>query len=214
MGSLMKAVRVLALALPSLLVASPAFAEIIDEPPPSAAGDHDSGFLLRLALGLGYESLGISGDNGTDISLGGFGGALEVAIGGVVTPNLSINADLFASTVVNPTVDFNGQEFESDDVSVSLTCLGVGVTYYIMPLNLYLAGSVGLGKASFNFEGDNSDADWGFALNAMIGKEFFVSQDWGIGVAGQLIFADVPTDSDSVSASYLALNIAFTATYN
>jgi len=209
----MKAIRVVTLAFPSLLVASPAFAEIIDEMP-STASDHDSGFLLRLALGLGYESLSVSAGD-TDVSIGGFGGALDVGIGGIVVPNLAINADIYASSVPSPGVSFNGQDLgNANDATMTLASIGLGVTYYIMPLNLYLAGSLGIGKTTFSADGESEETDWGLSVNAMVGKEFFVSSDWGVGVAAQLIFADVPTNNDADSAHYLAFNIAFTATYN
>ena len=175
---------------------------------------HD-GFLLRLSLGFGYESLGIDDGDGTTIDISGFGVGSSIGIGGMVAENLAINADLFASTVFSPNVSQNGVELgEANDSSISLAGLGVGVTYWVMPLNLYLAGSFGLGQASINVEGTTFEADWGLAINALVGKEFWVGNEWGIGLAAQLIWSNVPTEVDSADASYLAFNILFSATYN
>jgi hypothetical protein len=51
-------------------------------------------------------------------------------------------------------------------------------------------------------------------MNVMVGKEFWVSDEWGIGFAGQFLFADIPTTSDDASATYLGFNLMFSATFN
>jgi hypothetical protein len=133
----------------------------------------------------------------------------------MVAPNLAVNADFFGSSVFSPNVSQNGVEVgEATDSSVSLYGLGVGVTYWIMPANVYLAGAVGLGQASINVEGTTFEADWGFALNALVGKEFWVGEEWGIGVAAQLIWSNVPTDIEPAEAGYIAFNVLFSATFN
>lgn len=175
---------------------------------------HD-GFMLRLALGFGYESLSIDDGVGTELTASGFGVGSSIALGGVVARNLAINADLFASTVFSPNISENGVDLgEAQDTSVSLYGIGVGLTYWVMPLNLYLAGSVGISQATVEIQGLSFDADWGLAINAMIGKEFWVGREWGVGFAAQLLWANVPTVTDEASSSYLAFNILFSATYN
>ncbi len=202
-----------AVALSSLVLASPASAEIIDEMP-SNEGDHDSGFMFRGTLGFGYESLSI--DAGFDATIGGVGGSISVALGGFVIPNLAINADLYALAVVDPSVEFNGQDLGEADAKLGLTAIGVGLTYYIMPLNLYLAGSVGIGQGSIEIEGGEAQADAGLAIHLSIGKEWFVSPDWGLGIAAEFVWADVPPDDDTgdSSASFTGFNVAFSVTYN
>lgn len=175
---------------------------------------HD-GFLLRLSIGFGYENLGLEDGLGTTLDVGGFGAGTSIGIGGVVAPNLAINADLFAAAVVSPNVEQNGVELgKAQDTSVTLSALGVGATYYFMPINIYVALSLGFAVTSITVEGSDFESDAGFALNAMVGKEFWVGREWGIGVAGQLIYADVPTETDSSSASFISANIMFSATFN
>ncbi|MFT7579196.1 MAG: hypothetical protein ACI9MR_000858 [Myxococcota bacterium] len=179
----------------------------------AAPHTHD-GFLLRLAAGAGYESLSL--DTGVqEVTIGGLGIGLSIGIGGMVVPNLAINADLFGAVVVSPNVEVNGVDIgEARDSSVSLSALGVGFTYYIMPANIYVALSLGFGATTITVEGSSFESDAGFAVNAMLGKEFWVGKNWGIGIAGQFIFADVPTTSDAASASFISANLMFTATYN
>lgn len=188
------------------VLGSPALAE-------SASQTHD-GFLLRLNLGFGYESLSISNSD-SDLSIGGFGAGANVALGGLVAADLAIQAELFGSAVVSPNVSQDGVDLgEANDVTLNLSGLGVGITYWIMPTNLYLVGMVGLSKATIEVEGSTFESDWGLALQAIVGKEFWVGDEWGVGFAGQLLWANVPTDTDSSSASYFAFNVLFSATYN
>lgn len=175
---------------------------------------HD-GFMLRLSLGIGYESLTIDDGVGTELKVSGLGGGSSIGIGGMVAPNLAINADLFASSVFSPSVSQNGVDLgDANNTSITLVGIGAGVTYWIMPANIYVAGAVGLAKATIDVEGQTFDADWGLGLDILVGKEFWVGAEWGVGVAAQLIWSNVPTVTDASSASWLAFNILFSATYN
>lgn len=175
---------------------------------------HD-GFMLRLSLGLGYENLSIDDGDGTTLDIGGVGGATELGIGGMVADNLAINGVLLGSTVVSPSVSQNGQDLgEADDSSVSLFGLGAGITYWLMPADVYFAAAILMSQASIKVEGTTFEADWGVGVDLMIGKEFWVGAEWGVGVAAQFAYADVPTQTSGSSANYLSFNVMFTATYN
>ena len=97
---------------------------------------HD-GFLLRLSIGFGYETLGIEDGVGTTTDIGGFGAGASIGIGGMVAENLAVNADLFGAAVVSPNVEQNGIDLgEAEDTSVTFSAVGVGATYYVMPINI------------------------------------------------------------------------------
>lgn len=175
---------------------------------------HD-GFMLRLTLGLGYEGLALSDGAGTEIDLSGFGLSSSITLGGVVAENLAIHGDFFGLAAVSPNVAINGEEFgEATDSSISLSGLGVGLTHWVMPLNLYLSATLGLAKASIDVEGDAYEADWGFALRAMVGKEWWVADEWGLGVMAELTWANVPTEVEEGSASFLGFNVGMSVTFN
>lgn len=67
--------------------------------------------------------------------------------------------------------------------------LGVGLTYYIMPANVFLSGTVGVGRFALTKPTDDQDDDErietnpGLSLHAKIGKEWWVSDNWGLGLA-------------------------------
>jgi len=186
---------------------------------------HD-GFFLRLAIGLGGGVLG--GDDHADeafneVGVGGLGLATDIAIGGAIVENLILHADIYQVTLFNPTVYADDEDVgDADEVGdmlgvgqdVRLAGLGVGVTYYFMPVNLYIGGSVGLGQAVFEGDhGDTEGSELGFGFNAMVGKEWWVGADWGIGLAGQLL---VISAEDEVLGKIngLAASVLFSATYN
>lgn len=83
-----------------------------------------------------------------------------------------------------------------------------------MPINIYLAGLVGIGVAGITVEGTDYESDAGFATNLMVGKEWWVGDDWGIGVAGQFMYSAVPRADIDVTMPFLGFNLMFSATYN
>jgi hypothetical protein len=187
--------------------------------------NHD-GFYLRLAIGFGGGS--VWGNDHVlpgvqDVSTSGLGFGTSIAIGGAVTENLILNADLFQATIFNPSVRQDGRHVgDASDLSrdlgvgedITVAGLGVGLTYYIMPVNIYLAGSIGFGQAVFENElGTRSGSDFGLATNVMVGKEWWVGSDWGIGLAGQFIL--LATHDDYLGGLNGAIfNLMFSATYN
>jgi hypothetical protein len=55
----------------------------------------------------------------------------------------------------------------------------------------------------------------GIGIQLMVGKEWWISQDWGIGVAGEFIGASMKDKNDSsVTWSADAFSILVSATYN
>lgn len=185
---------------------------------------HD-GFLLRLAIGVAFG--GMTGDefllDGSETSAGGAGFSTTIGIGGALTDNLVLNADLFQMTFLDPSIEVDGRELGDADVygedrgvgeNVELTGLGVGVTYYFMPVNIYLSGAIGLGQVVFvSDSGERAGSDAGLALHALVGKEWWVGVDWGIGVAGELAFVSAKDDFLG-DLTGLGFAILFSATYN
>jgi hypothetical protein len=131
-----------------------------------------------------------------------------------VVENLALHADFQSTLLPNPTQRAFGKErdFNADIV---LESMGVGATYYFMPVNLYVSASVGLGLLVFEDDGGQSkDTKGGLSLNGLIGKEWWVGADWGLGIAGQVFFMRVKDYVDNQPMNALAINLLFSATYN
>jgi hypothetical protein len=179
-------------------------------------------------MSLGLGGAGVAGNGhfapGVDeVTVSGLDLACSFAIGGAIADNLILNVDLFGGRVFEPEVDRDGTDLGDADrleedlgigERVELGGLGLGVTYYIMPINLYLAGSVGLGRAVFeDANGERRGSDFGFAANVMVGKEWWVAPEWGVGVAGQLLLLRAEDDILGTVGG-LGVNVMFSATYN
>ncbi|PKN58236.1 MAG: hypothetical protein CVU56_06855 [Deltaproteobacteria bacterium HGW-Deltaproteobacteria-14] len=194
-------------------------------PPPSgkhtpySAFNHN-GFLMRLSAGFGYTRASQDSSDGSLVLSGG-GGMASLAFGGMIAKNLALNVDIFGSSAFEPAVVVDGTDIgDASSTTMSVGAIGLGVTYYLMPANVYLALSFGAAKGRLETRArtvfgtivfkDTSDV--GFAVNVMVGKEWWVGREWGIGVAGQFIIGTLPASGGDIHP--MALGVALTATFN
>jgi len=190
-----------------LLVAVPAMA--------NEARQHDKAFFLRLSAGLGSANAEIENvGSGPDLEMSGMSGDANFAIGGMVSRNLALHGTLGGWSVSDPDVEFGELGGESDDTTLSLGLFGAGLTYYIMPANFYLSGSLCAATVTLEVDGDEEESDTGMAVDLTIGKEWWVGDKWGLGVAAGLNLYSVPTDIDDQDISGSAFAIRLSATYN
>jgi len=178
---------------------------------------HD-GFFLRLSAGGGHASSTLSPEGG-EIELSGPAGDINIAVGGVVAPNLAIHGTLWGWSVSDPDADITVSGFGSGSGSLSgtftMSAIGVGVTSYIMPANLYVSGSVGVARLNLDLDGlGDGNSDTGFALDVTLGKEWWVGNNWGLGVAGDFTYHSIPDPDVSENWSGPGFGIRFTATMN
>nr|MBC8278674.1 hypothetical protein [FCB group bacterium] len=72
---------------------------------------------------------------------------------------------------------------------MSINDFGVGISYYIMPTNIFLSGSITMSKDRIKTKNDDdqteteatTESGLGFYLSA--GKEWWVSDKWALGCA-------------------------------
>jgi len=148
---------------------------------------HD-GFFLRLSTGGGWAKARIEPPGGSAELTGG---ALDVnlAIGGRVAPNLLLHGTVWGWTVTDPearlTINGVGDTTATVKGDLDRTAVGVGLTYDFMPSNAHVPASVGTGSLSGDHDlgGETND---GLALDLTTGKEWWVSDGWGVGAAVDL----------------------------
>jgi hypothetical protein len=175
--------------------------------------EHD-GFYLRLVMGAGYlnTTMSVSGDSAT---LSGFAGSFAAAVGGSIAPNLIIYGEISGMSVNEPTMSYRGTSSTQRDVTFSMLTFGPGLAYYLQPMNVYFSGSVGFGYFNFSDNNDyyeDENSDLGFGLSTMMGKEWWVTTDWGLGVAAQFQMATAKLNETRFTGYGFAL--MFSATYN
>ena len=213
----------------SLISSIAAATETIDEATDAAAVDlaaedntgahtHD-GFFLRLVGGSMAMGIGTSEEGGSSTGIASVGGAFEASVGGIVAENLALHVDFLSASGEATWAESPENEVFSRNQDVELTAVGIGITRYFMPNNVYLSGSLmstWLRTPTFDDE-DNVEMAIGYGglLSVRAGKEWWVGDDWGLGVTGSLFAgAGVFAADDANVLGYGGATIGVSATFN
>jgi hypothetical protein len=174
---------------------------------------HDGGFFFRVSAGGGYSRTAAE-DSGDHVALKGLSGSFDTAIGGMVKENLAIHATLGGWSLIDPTIELNGQEAVVKDAAATVILIGSGFTYYLGRSNTYLTASVGASTLSFDFEGESHESGTGVAFDVGLGKEWWVSDRWGIGLSGTAGYHSVPSGDTPSHFKGPSFAVRFSATFN
>jgi hypothetical protein len=194
--------------------------------PPLEAGfrQHD-GLLIRATSGL--FSTGLRADSGSkhvsDLKDQTVTVNLTFDAGAAVTDNLIVRGRLDGNVGGFKDSPFGG------DVGLLFGAIGAGVDYYFMPINLYVGGTLSIAGATVaelndlkkpKDERDNHTrtSKAGVGIDLDVGKEWWVSGNWGLGAALRLRYLDmapanVGLGRDGRLTSFQA-GLQFSATYN
>jgi hypothetical protein len=174
---------------------------------------HD-GFFLRLSLGPSFSS--VESDSSPKAKISGMGTYFGVAIGGMIAENFGIFGDVSSIRVNGPELTYGNETVEADDsFSVSLSGLGVGVVYYFIPVNVYVSGAIVTDRVIAKDNDQKvAESDSGVGVNLAVGKEWWVSDNWGLGVAGTARVSQMDDKDSSESLNANAFGLVFSATYN
>jgi hypothetical protein len=103
---------------------------------------------------------------------------------------------------------------------VEVVAFGPGATYYFMPANLYLSFSIGFATLDAKVEAPDGsilrDSARGFALDFTVGKEWWKSDNWGVGIAGDFGYLNIENSLPGAKEVWTGgqLGLRLTATYN
>jgi hypothetical protein len=163
--------------------------------PPVRAAEprqHGRGFLARILVGGGnIESENEAGAApSVDFSVGTL--VFDAAVGATVSPNFAVRGTM--SVTSSPNADL--MDSSGDNGTDRMLSWGGGLTYYFMPINIYVSGNMGAAQLKGRFAKDEDfDSDWGYALNFVAGKEWWLGDGTAIGLAGAFGYHSIP-DSD------------------
>ncbi len=178
-------------------------------------GYEHRGLHVGLDLGVGGMKSSAS-DAGTDVELSGTAVQFSATLGGAIVPNFILGGQIWGATVSSPDVTINGTSFGSlSDSSLSMTGFGLNLTYYFMPINMYVSATPSVAKLTVKSGGTSYDTKSGFALRLALGKEWLVSDHWGIGLNVQ--FAHSSNEDQGTNPPTWGTNwfgVAFSAAYN
>jgi hypothetical protein len=115
-----------------------------------------------------------------------------------------------------------GTSGRAEGQSTDLFGIGAGLAYY-MPNNLYLSGTLAFAQLSSGDEDNTetrSETDFGPGLSLTFGKEWWVSDNWGLGVALNLFVARMK-DKEAAYPGFdkpvwrgTAVSLLFSASFN
>jgi hypothetical protein len=177
---------------------------------------------MRLTLGVGAGAVGLDAKNNSqDRTFAGGGWASSIDVGGSNGDNLAIFVRLREATIASPGVYIDDDKIGNADASaMTQGMLGGGISYFIMPLNLYLGAAVGLAVIGgrYKLPGRNElkyNGDVGIGFDGEIGKEWWIADDWGLGIAARISVADVAggnsvPDDASFGAAFVSLLLSAT----
>jgi hypothetical protein len=174
------------------------------------------GFFIRPDLGFGYLSSSES-TGSADGTISGVAGVAGVSIGGAVAENLILSAHIYDAVSTNPSASLGGTTVNTSNSSLTMFGIGPELTYYFMPNNVYVSGTLALSRMTMNSNGRDASTDWGIGSRVSLGKEWWVSSHWGLGLSGHISYAannDPTSNGNGNLMSSWAVGAAFSATYN
>jgi len=194
------------------------------EPPPELApaplpvcaavcppGQTHEGFYLRLQTGVGYIKArhGVATFSGNGFTLGG-------AIGFTPVANLAVFGTMLFHEVRNPDTNMYGL-MTTYSGALATESFGAGLAYYLVPANVYAAAAAVWTSAEVHDGGNNKlwTSNRGLGFDLMLGKEWWVGRDWGLGFAAEITGAWMTdTDFHETTWSSFTYSLLFSATYN
>jgi hypothetical protein len=169
------------------------------------------GLYLRGDTGLGFMSTSIGDETFSGLAAS-FGGAL----GGSIVPNLIIAGHVFGIVAPSPTYSDSEGSVRISGASLMLWGVGPQITYYFMPVNMYASGTLALTRMAItsdygDYSFEESGSNVGFGSQLAVGKEWWFSPFFGLGLAGQFSFS--ANDWGGATSTW-AGTLVFSATFN
>ncbi|PKL15636.1 MAG: hypothetical protein CVV49_20405 [Spirochaetae bacterium HGW-Spirochaetae-5] len=192
----------------------------------AAAETHD-GFYFNLMLGGGYDQSTIQYSDSSDVDYSGLGTMFKIKLGGAPVEDFILYGVFGYYDLEGPKVTVGSESATFNNLYLVYAELGGGFCYYFMPDNYFVSTeltvtSLTVGNDDAVNENDKSNgSDIGWALTLSLGKEWWVSDNWGVGVAVVATVGSVAAGEGIVNEEnkndkilHTYLGVAFTATYN
>lgn len=197
------------------LASSPAFAQRHWASGDEAYHRHE-GLFMRLDAGGGFLKAATT-INGSSGALSGAAGSFGFSLGGNVVEDLSLFGHVGISVVTDPQNTLPGA-LSTSGTTLSFAAVGPGMNYYFMPANAYVSGMLLITRLTISGDNTSGSTQAGFGAKVAVGKEWWVGEHWGMGIAGQLTFgsnADQDTGTGSTPTwTTITPALAFSASFN
>jgi hypothetical protein len=171
-----------------------------------------NGFYLRFALGAGRELTSWNSQDLPDSEIRGSTANWMIDIGGALDWNLLFFLQFGKLVSVNPALSQAGKDGAYKVLTSATSVTGLGLCYYF-PSNTYLSLAYNMTEHTLDFDdGQSFTSGTGNGFYFSLGHEFWVSANWGLGLA---VFYHYSKSKESPGAVKNRIyGLAFSATYN
>ena len=194
-------------AFPVLLLATLPCATLAQETPlpaPLESTVHRHlGFFFRADIGVGYVHDSGNG-TGSQATVSAVSIPIGLAVGGAVAEDWILAAELWG--LAGP------QDVNPPGKGFLLWGYSVAIVHYFMPANVYVSIAPGVTRLMFVTADVGVSSDWGPGGKLAIGKEWWVGDHWGLGIAAELQVSFNKQAGDPRTT--LAPGLTFSATFN
>lgn len=170
---------------------------------------HHEGFFMRLLAGGGPGKVTVDNVMGSEMIFTGMGGDFHFQIGSSIIDNLIVFGELGGFHLIFPKLEWLGGTSQLLTISVSAIEYGAGLTYYMMPANLYFSGSVMYCSDRIEGVNEKGKREYGLGFLAALGKEWWIGNNWGLGVALFLESSSVKDKEEMTGAQVTIKNLIY-----
>jgi hypothetical protein len=171
---------------------------------------------------LGISTVELKGKApGETVTYGDNGASASLALGYTVAPHLTLYLDLLIAGAAGSTPRVNGSAQQGSRFGADVYGLGPGLSFDFGP-NVFASATVLLASVHVTDGSGNTVATSksGAAIELQVGKEWWVADNWGLGISAQFIYGSMggadrdPTLYMVPDWRVVAFAALFSATYN
>ena len=149
----------------------------------------------------------------TDADYDGLAGSFAVKLGWSINPMFTVYGILGDFVLTDPSYETDDHSEDLDDETIAAVYWGLGLTVYpVSGVNAY--ASLAAGAAELSDSKHRVKKENGFAIRGDLGYEWWVSANWGLGVALTYQYAGTSYDKLDVDSDSQFIGILFSATFN
>jgi hypothetical protein len=102
----------------------------------------------------------------------------------------------------------------TNDTTLALSGVGVALTYYLKPYNAYFQATPSITTLRAERDGVDIETDTGFGVRLAVGKEWWVSHSWALGLNVQAAWSSNDLDVGGGGFGSQWYGLALSATYD
>jgi len=161
------------------------------------------GFFFRADIGVGYVHNSGNG-SGFQPPVSAVSIPIGLAVGGAVAEDWILAGEIWG--IAGP------QDVNPPGKGLLVWGYSLAVVHYFMPANVYVSIAPGVSRLMFVTADVGVSSDWGPGGKLAIGKEWWVGDHWGLGIAAELLVSFNKQSGDPRTT--VAPGLTFSATFN